>query len=212
MQNLKLVFIVIIGVVLNSCAAVHSINLKESQIHYNAARKYESKGDYNSAREQYWKALVAANSAKANPITISMLTYEFGRATGYACHLSESRTFLLKSLDMEEKLPRRNSRNIGIRLFEIARLMYDSNDYIKAVEYYSKALPIVEEKNGVNSDPIAFAGIYEEYADALKKVGKEDEAQKSLSTAKKLRESNSGRTALFVPTRYKCNKNLDEQK
>ena len=211
MQPTKSIMLMICCLSLCSCAAVDSLSMKEAQIHYQAAHNFEAQGDFVSAREQYWKALVAARSGDAKPEAISMLTYEFGRTTGYTCHLDESEKFLLEPLKMEEGLPTRNSRNIGIRFFELARLMYDQKRYKDAARYYSDALREVEQNNGVKSDPIAFAGIYEEYADALAQSGENNSAQEALRKAKSLREANSGQEAKFKPVRYKCNPPLTLQ-
>lgn len=83
-----------------------------------------------------------------------MLTYEFGRTTGHACHLEEAEKFLVESLTLEESLHQRNSRNIGIRRFELARLMYDQKRYKDAASYYADALREVEQNNSVKSDPM----------------------------------------------------------
>jgi len=39
---------------------VGAINAKEAQMHFEAAHQYDIAGDYLSARDQYWKALVNA--------------------------------------------------------------------------------------------------------------------------------------------------------
>jgi tetratricopeptide (TPR) repeat protein len=187
-----------------ACSFMPALIMKEAQIHYDAALNFESQGDYVSAREQFWKALVAARSAGAPPATLSMLTYEFGRTTGYTCHLKESEEFLTESVKMEEALPERNSRNMGIRFFELARLMYDQQRYQEAATYYSRAIQEVEQSNSTGTDPIAFADIHEEYADALARSGNASLAQEELRKAKSLRDANPGRTADFVPNRYKC--------
>ena len=211
MQFAKLLITTTCGLICCACSVVPSINMKETQIHYQAARNFETQGDFVSAREQYWKALIAARAGGAEPGAISMLTYEFGRTTGYACHLEESENSLLASLKLEESLPQRNSRNIGIRRFELARLMYDQKRYKDAANYYSKALAEVEQNNSAKSDPIAFAGIYEEYADALAQSGENNPAQEALRKAKSLREENPDRKAEFKPVRYKCGESSNQR-
>jgi tetratricopeptide (TPR) repeat protein len=192
------------SVVCCACSVVPAINTKEAEIHYQAAHNYEMQRDFVSARDQYWKALVAARSAGAAPATISMLTYEFGRSTGYTCHIEESENALLTSLQMEEGFPQRNGRNIGIRLFELARLTYDQKRFKDAASYYARALLEVERNDGVKSDPIAFARIYEEYGDALLQTGQDGAAQEALQRARILREANPNLKAKFIPVRYKC--------
>jgi tetratricopeptide (TPR) repeat protein len=204
MRSAKSLLLVISGVAICSCAFVSSVNMKEAEIHYQAAHNYEAQGDFASAREQYWKAFVAARSGGAKPEVISMLAYEFGRITGYTCHLDESEEFLMESLRLEEGFSERNSRNKGIRYFELARLMYDQNRYKEAANFYSKALREVESKNSLEADPIAFAGVYEEYGDALARSEGEVAAQEARRKARNLREKYPDRQAKFKPVRYKC--------
>jgi tetratricopeptide (TPR) repeat protein len=211
MTFVKSFTMMILGTLCSSCSFVSGVNMKEANIHYEAANNFEAQGDFVSAREQYWKALVAARLGGAEPATISMLTYEFGRTTGYACHLEESETFLLESLEMEGGLSERNPRNIGIRLFELARLTYDQKRYDDAAKYYSRGLSEVEKIKGAQSDPIAFANIYEEYADALKQSGNIAPAEEALRSATNLREAYPDRTATFIPVRYKCDVPLTTQ-
>lgn len=59
--------------------------------------------------------------------------------------------------------------------------------------------------------PIAFAGIYEEYADALAQSGENNSAQEALRKGLSLREANSGQGAKFKAVRYKCNAPLSTQ-
>lgn len=211
MEPTNLFTVLILGLILSACSTVTSVDLKEAQIHFQAARHFENLGDFASAREQYSKALVSARTAEAGPETISMLTYEFGRTTGYACHFEESETSLVESLKIEEGLPQRNSRNIGIRRFELARLMYDQKRYKDAADYYSAALSEVEKYDGIKSDPIAFSGSYEEYADSLEKIGEIKNSKEALGKAKSLIEDNLGKEAIFKPVRYKCNSPIATQ-
>lgn len=58
--------------------------------------------------------------------------------------------------------------------------------YKDAAGYYSAALREDEQSNGVKSDPIAFADIYEEYADVLAQSGENDSAQEALRKGQSL--------------------------
>lgn len=192
------------SLVCSACSFAPAVSMKESQTHYRAAHNFEAQGDFVSARDQYWKALVTARSGGASPEVLSMLTYESGRTSGYTCQLEKSESLLLESLKMEESLSPRNSRNIGIRLFELARLTYDQRRYKESAVYYSGALREVESNNGEWTDPIAFAEIYEEYADALTQNGDQASAQVAVRKARNLREASHGQPAKFKPVRYKC--------
>ena len=185
-------------------ACVSDINRKEAQIHFEAAQRYDIQGDYTSAREQYGKALVDARLAGVDPATISMLTYNYGRTTGYTCHFEEAEKYLLEALNMEKNITGPESGVSTKRVFELARLYFDQGQYAKSAVYYANGIPLVEKLGAAQSDPIGLANAMDEYAVALANVGKTSDAATAKQRAAQLREQNPRARAGFVPTRYKC--------
>jgi len=197
-----IILISTLALFLTGCAG--AINQKEAEIHFDAAQQYEFSGDYNSAREQYWKALVNANLAGADKGTISMLMYNFGRMTGFTCHLDEAEKYLQDSLELEKTVTGPESGITSMRIFELARLNYDRKRYSRSSQFYEMGLPILEKLEMEKKDPIALANIMDEYADTLSEIGNKELATTTLANAKRIRNENSGKEAIFVPTRYKC--------
>jgi len=202
-MRIKFSFLLLIFIFLTGC--VQSINLKQAEIHYNAGSQYEDKGDFISAKEQFAKALSDARLGKAKPAAISMLTYNLGRVTGYACDFEQSEKLLIEALKLEEKVTGPSSGITTMRLFELARLNYDQGKYAEAAKYYSRGLPLVEALNVIESDPITFANALDEYSRALEETGNIDESIKIKTKSKKIKESNSEREVVLVPKRYRCN-------
>ena len=113
---------VAIALLLSDCAS--DLNRKEMQMHFSAAQHYDLAGDYASAREQYWKALVDARLAGASPAMVSMLTYNFGRTTGYTCHFDEAEKYLTEALEMEKNISGPDSGISTKRIFGAGQAIF----------------------------------------------------------------------------------------
>lgn len=185
---------------------VSALNRQETLMHYEAAQRFDLSGDYISARKQYWMALVNAKMANASPATISMLTYNFGRTTGYTCHIEEAEKYLLDALEMEKSVTGPESGIYTKRLFELARLYFDQEQFAKSASYYAQGIPLVEKIGIEKSDPISLADALDEYSTALKYSGQASLATDAKRRSFELREQNSGKKKLFVPARYTCPK------
>ncbi len=183
---------------------VSAINAKEAQIHFEAAHRYDLRGDYVSARDHYWKALVNAHLAKLDPSTISMLSYNFGRTAGYTCRLDVAEKHLLESLEMERSVTGPDSSISTKRIFELARFYYDQANYAKAAAYYEQGIPKVVVLGIEETDPIAFADALDEYSQALSHAMRANEAAAPKGRAATLRAKHREARASFQPERYKC--------
>jgi len=201
-MNVRGAIVAVVCTVLAGC--VSGINRKEAEIHFDAAQRFDVQGDYVSAREHYGKALINARLAGADPATISMLTYNFGRTTGYTCHLDEAEKHLLLALEMEKSITGSESGISTKRQFELARFYFDQNQYEKATSYYAVGIPAVEKLGITESDPIGFAAALDEYAMALAQTGRITEAATAKQKAAQLRQQYPDVKPAFVPTRYKC--------
>jgi tetratricopeptide (TPR) repeat protein len=196
--------LVVVALNLTMVGCADTLVSKEGDMHLQAAQRFDVQGDYESAREQYRKALIDATQSGASPALISMLKYNYGRTSGYTCHLADAEKYLLEALDMERTITGPESGVSTKRLFELARLYFDQGEYEKSVDYYAKAVPAVEKLKLAESDPIALAEILDEYAVALANSGHGVEVAPISAEAAHLRAENIGKTARFVPVRYRC--------
>ena len=186
-------------------ANANRLNMKEAEIHYNAASEFEYKGDYQSAKEQYAKALVNAKLGGGEPALISMLTYNYGRMLGLTCQYEESEKNLLEALNIEKSVSGSDSGTISMRLFELARLDHDNNKYEKSIPYFEEGIPIVEKLGIERSDPIGYSLILEIYKDSLSQLNQSDKVNQIQMKIDKLKSDNPGKTPGYEPISYKCN-------
>jgi tetratricopeptide (TPR) repeat protein len=179
---------------------------KEAQIHFEAAEKFDHAGDYESARNQYGQALARAKSAGADSATLSMLTYNYARKSGYSCHLDDAEKYLLEALDLEKGVSGAESGTSSMRIFELARLYFDQGNFVESSKYYALGVPIVERIGVPDSDPLGYADALDEYAAALSHIGKVSESAAVAATASATREQHPSAIRHFVATRYRCPK------
>ncbi len=179
---------------------------KEAEYHYEAAQKFERAGDYDSARNQYAQTLMRARRAGADGATLSMLTYNYARNSGYACHLDDAEKYLLEALELEKGVTGPESGISSMRMFELARLYFDQGNYASSAKYYSLGVPIVERLGANNSDPLAYSDALDEYAVALNRIGKTLEGSQIAAKALAARDQHAGSTRQFVPIKYGCPK------
>jgi len=185
------------------CAS--SVNMKNVEIHYNAGRNFEQQGDPQSAKDQYAKALINAKLANGNPALISMLTYNYGRMLGHTCQYEEAEENLIEALNMEKAITGNNSGPTSMRLFELARLNYDNNQFRKAASYFEEGIPLIESLNIEQSDPIGYTLILKIYKSSLDMLDRKAEADQIQIKIDSLLASNPEKSPGFTPLSYKCN-------
>lgn len=187
---------VIALLVMTGC--VGSINARNGARYANAANSAIKAGDWTAARRYWAKAVVNAELAGAPAQQRAVLNYEYGRSLGVQCYWEESEKYLLKALDLDHQ----TGGPEFMSLTELARLEYDQGDYDKAILYYERAIPEMEKAGASTKAPLGFADILEEYAAALKNVGRGAEAVAVHNQADKLRADNPQGHSITERTPY----------
>lgn len=156
------------GVSLGGCSKDFSTS-NMARFH-DAGLRAELARDYQTAEENYERALVWAGTEKVPPALLSLNLYNLGRMKGHGCKFDEARELLLTSLALEETAAP-VSVQVTSRLFELARLSYDRNRYAEALPFYAQAIPLVRQLKLENEDPLAFTDALQDYATALRQTG-----------------------------------------
>lgn len=162
--------LVLAAVYLGGCMSV--LVWKEAENHYEAAQRFDHAGDYESARNQYGQALMRVRTAGADRATLSMLTYNYARTSGYACHLDDAEKYLLEVLELEKGVTGPESGVSSMRVFELVRFYFDQGNFSESAQYFSQGLPIVGKSGVPDSDPLGYSDSLDEYATALNRIGK----------------------------------------
>lgn len=198
LRNILVLFSIL---VLAGCISSYGLNYDARRYH-DLGMTAERSADYQLARHYYEMALDDAKKGHGDSGGISMVTYNLGRVTGYLCNYDKAHKLLTEALVMEEKVTGPKSGITSMRLFELARLHYDQRQYEYSLRYFERGIPIAEALDAEGRDPIAFANVLAEYADALEKTNHTDQASGVRNKAALLREKNHGKSARFVPVRY----------
>lgn len=137
---------------------------------HDAGLRAEMARDYQTAEENYERALIWAGTEKVPPTLLSLNLYNLGRMKGHGCKFDEARDLLLTSLALEETASP-VSAQVSSRLFELARLSYDRRRYAEALPFYAQAIPLVRQLKLEDEDPLAFTDALQEYATVLRQTG-----------------------------------------
>jgi tetratricopeptide (TPR) repeat protein len=181
---------------------VSDINRINASRYYDAGLALEARKQYEQAREAYWRALVNYRSAGGPQNAISAATYNLGRMTGLTCNFPLAEQFLLEALRLEEQLPTPSPGNVTKRLGELANISFALGKFELSVQYYERAVPLLEEGGILQDDPIGYAMYLDGYANALEKASMPSKASDVRNRASGLRAAGSNRRMLFVPMYY----------
>lgn len=167
-----------------------------------AGRRAEVSGNWRLAHENYERAFDELRTSSVSDGYRSMTMYNLGRAKGQLCKFEEAEKLLTDALQLEEKVSGPDSGITTMRIFELGRLHFDRGEFGKAATYFERGIPAVAKLGVEQSDPIAFAATYDEYAVALRAIGKTAEAEVARAEADRIRSANQSRSAKFTPARY----------
>jgi len=195
---MKKIIILILITTIAACAA--PINRKSSLNHTISAQAALSKGNWETARKHWAKAVVNAELGNANPQRLSALYYEYGRSLGVNCFFEKSETYLNKAKEIDKT----NSGPIHMSLLELARLNYDQKKYTQSVSHFEQLLPIYNKHNAKAIDPTGVALVLNEYSSALNSIGKKDKASSFKKQATELAKSNKPSSTERTPYGTQC--------
>jgi tetratricopeptide (TPR) repeat protein len=159
-------------------------------------------GHYDEALEAYSKALSRAKDDRfAQERAIAM--YGLARTNARLCRVDTAEKWFRDSIALRETLP----DVLGLawltqNYLEFARFLLSRGRTEEAAEYMGRAIPMLDDLGLEYSDPIAYAELLDDYAAALKAVGKDPESQVQADRAANLRRENPGVQADFKPMSY----------
>ena len=108
---------------------------------------------------------------------------KLGRVYGNMCEYDQAKEAFLLAIDRYSEAYEEGSPRLFPAYAELAQFSYDIGRYADAVTYFDRAFPLgleVIEK----ADPPGYAAVMTDYADALERVGKPDEAAAALVKAR----------------------------
>jgi tetratricopeptide (TPR) repeat protein len=178
------------------------INAHTGGNYYKLGLEAEAQGDYTLARENYRRALTNAQLGYLGPAAEAGCLYEWSRVTGYLGHYHEAERGFNEVLTLIDKAGRSADELRTPALSELARLLYDTGQYARAVPVYETAVSELQRFRLQMSDPVGFADFLMEYAQSLRAVGLVAEADAVSRRAAALREDHPGIAAKFRPKRY----------
>lgn len=194
--------LVLISLMILIAGCANPINQHNAAKYHDWGQEAERARNYQLAERNYERALLNAQLGNSPDAGVSMAMYNLGRVKGYLCKYDESLRLLTEALKLEEKVTGPDSGITTMRLFELARLHFDREQYEASIPYFERGIPAVRKLAVETSDPIAFADVLDQYSVVLAKTGKPQESAERKQEADMLRAKNPGKSARFRPVSY----------
>lgn len=182
--------------VLAGCAS--EIQKRTSDNYTLVGMQAQARGDWDTARRAYARAVVNGEQAKLPAKNLAIRTYEYGRALGVTCFfdLAESELNSAYELDKQAGQP------LYLSLTELGRLTLDQKKYQRSAGYFERALKELDLANVQQKSPIGYSDILDEYAQALAGIDKPAEAASIKKRASEIKQKNSDRHSITDRTPY----------
>ncbi len=193
-------------VLLSGCA--NPINRYTAARYYQMGGEAESRGNFEEAREAYRRAMLNADWGNLGISAKAYTLYEFARVSGYLCIHDETEKAFKESLELQEKDQSLRAQLRPPTLLELARFYYDTDRKREALPYYEEGVELVRKLKVDETDPVRFATVLEEYAEALRADNQTQKADGISKEAKRLREVHPERNSDIPFERYntRCSK------
>lgn len=135
--------------------------------------------------------------------------YRLGRIKGLLCKWEQAQDYLKEALLWEDRISGSDSVAVTKKSVEIARFYSDRQDYHASLPYFDQAVSTAAGNGAVQSDPLAFAEVYEEYANALIRSDRTEDALPLQNEAAALKAAHPGQRPRYRPERYGENCSAD---
>ena len=177
----------VVGVVLvcalSGCA--NPVNRHTAVRYSEGAWAARDAGDWRMARSNLARAIPNAEVGGATQRQMSVLYYEYGRASGVICDWKEAERGLKKALELDQGI----DGPVYLAQIELGRMYFDRKDFVTAEHYFSTVYPIVERIDAQTTDPLGYAVFLDEYASTLEALSRSDDATPLRARADELRRT-----------------------
>jgi tetratricopeptide (TPR) repeat protein len=184
-------------------AAAKDPNLAAMERYAKSGFSAAQRGDWDKARDVFGKAVASAEKFEADQRTMAVLYLEYGRALGVVCEFDEARTYIERALAVDEA----TGGPVHMSHVELARLNRAEHSFEQAEVHYRTAMPMLAKHSIPTVDPIGYAEFLDEYAEVLRRIGREGNAVPLDLESIELRRRNPGKSSQVSATPYgeRCN-------
>jgi tetratricopeptide (TPR) repeat protein len=172
-----IITLILLATALPGCAS--PINRQTATRYFQAGTTAMEQGNLPHAREMFSRALINARLGDMGADAEGQILKKLGQVTGNMCLQDDAEKAFTEAIAAYSRAYGESSKaTFPIRL-ELAQFSYDVGRYEKAVVYFEQAFPFgiaILEK----VDPVGYVAVMKDYADALSKTGKADQAKQTL--------------------------------
>jgi len=184
---LRIIIYIVASLLLAGCVT-NPVNRHTAYRYAEQAENYARQGDWLNAQEGYRRAIINAKIGGFKEKDLSVLWYQYGRASGVICDWAESE----KGFNKANELDRKNGNPTYKNLNEQGQMNFDRKDYLKAVKAFELAHAEIEETQIPVQYPISYALLLNNYADALEATNNKNKAKSYRKAADEIYKKNPG--------------------
>ncbi len=163
--------------------------------YYEAGEKAEMAGDLETARRDFGRAQINAQTGNLGPAKEAYACYEWSRVTGYLGRYAEAEKGYIEALALIDKANGQADRLRPPLLCEYARMLRDSGQEPKAVPVYTRALSELEQIYIESVDPMGMAEFLDDYSQALRSAGATGQADAIAARSARIKDKHPGEPA-----------------
>ncbi|WP_218043092.1 tetratricopeptide repeat protein [Steroidobacter gossypii] len=168
---------------LAGCA--NPVNRSTAVRYSEAAWTARDAGDWRRAQSNLAKAIPNAQVGGATPRQMSVLYYEYGRASGVICDWEAAEQSLKRALELDQG----SNGPVHLAQMELGRMYFDRKDYASAEHYFTSLYQLFERMDAQTADPLGYAVFLDEYAVTLEALSRPAEASPLKARADELRRT-----------------------
>jgi tetratricopeptide (TPR) repeat protein len=135
-----------------------------------------SRGDLLAAEEAYRRALINVQLGNLGPQREALALHNLGIAKLNLCKLDEAREALQRAYELRDKNPGGSPGEFAGTVFELAQLNYEQHRYPDTVSLMERGIPLAEKLGADRQAPAVYAQLLVQYADALRRVNRNADA------------------------------------
>jgi len=139
----------------------------------NAAR---ARGDLTAAEEAHRRAVINARIGRLGAEHEALALHNLALVKWDMCKLDEAEESLRRAYELRDKNADTPPRMLTGTIVAFAQLSYEQRRYADAASLLERGLPLLEKFDAERIDPLVFAHLLVEYADALRRLSRETHA------------------------------------
>jgi tetratricopeptide (TPR) repeat protein len=202
-MNTRTLIILLLGAIVSLCGCYNPLNAYTAQRYYESGMKAAERGDLSLARQNFSRAYINTQIGHLGPEPAAYSLLYWARASGYLGIYEDAERGFNEVLSLIDKAEGKADDLKPPTLAELARLLYDTEQYEKAIPFFEKAVIEFDKRKLAESDPIGYALFLDDFSQCLMAASYAKRADEIAARSAMLKKANKGATAKHIFVRFR---------